>query len=193
MFARPAVLTVVYGLGIAALVGCGRSVSTTHEPMLTNLVDDVFLDGARKQPEGAVRKESLTIAGVWMPVLLMPAPSRVTWPVRFAERVELDAALALTPGGAGAPAGVTLRIGLSDDRWYNEVLRVRIDPAADGAETWRPIHVDLTPFSGWKWSLFYRPSRIAWKLIVNAEGAPGGTLAWRKLAFQTHGLKQRGG
>ncbi len=184
MLARPAVLAAMVGLCAAASMGCGQAPAAP--PLPIDLIHD--LSSARRQPEGAVRADVITIGDASTPALLMPAPSRVTWPVRFSQRVNLDASVALTADAAGAPAGVTLRIGLSDDRWYNEILRVKIDPVAAGAApAWQPIRVDLSPFSGWKFSLFYRPSRIAWKLIVNADATPGGTLAWRRLAVQPRG------
>jgi hypothetical protein len=179
MFARPAVLAALFGLVAAASTGCGRAASAP--PLPVDLIARV--PSARLQPEGAVRTDVVTIGDAATPVLLMPAPSRVTWPVRFPERAELDASLSLTTD----TSGVTLRVGLSDDRWYNEILRVRLDPVPAGSPPWQAIRVDLSAFSGWKWSLFYRPSRIAWKLIVNAEATPGGTIAWRQMAIQPHG------
>ena len=121
-----------------------------------------------------------------VPALVMSAPSRVTWTLQFRERAELTAEVALT-ADPGAPAGdgVTLRIGISDNRSYDELLRLRLDKPAPGtAPAWHPILLDLTAFSGWKWSLFYQPSRRQWKLILNADATPGGAVAWQGLVVR---------
>lgn len=124
-----------------------------------------------------------------VPALVMAAPSRVTWTLQFTERAELAAEVALA-AEAGAPAGdgVTIRIGISDNRSYDELLRVRLDKGPAGAPpAWRPILLDLSAFSGWKWSLFYQPSRRQWKLIVNADATPGGSAAWQGLVVRRAG------
>ncbi|HTL43787.1 MAG TPA: hypothetical protein VL262_05560, partial [Vicinamibacterales bacterium] len=33
--------------------------------------------------------------------------------------------------------------------------------------------VDLSAYAGWKWSLFYHPDRIAWRLILSADAVDG--------------------
>jgi hypothetical protein len=68
---------------------------------------------------------------------------------------------------------------VSDERSYEELARV---PVASGS--WQPIRVDLTPFSGWKWSLFYQPSRRDWKLIIGADPTPAGTIVWRGITVE---------
>ena len=106
----------------------------------------------------------------------MPAPSRVTWPVQLTERAELTAHVAMV--GATTDQGVTIRIGISDNRSYDELSRIRL------GTDWRPIHIDLSAFSGWRFSLFYHPNKKIWNLIVNADATPGGTAAWEGLVVK---------
>jgi hypothetical protein len=146
---------------------------------------------ARVQPAPVpevARIETATIAGASANVLRLTSPARLTWSLRLPVRADLQAEVAFVPDPAGsAPAGVTVRIGLSDDRIYDELFRAPLDGAADGSTVWQPIRLDLSPYSGWKWSLFYRPSRITWKLIVNADPTPGGSVHWRRLRVVAHG------
>ena len=156
------------------------------------------LSTARIQPAATsevVRPGDLTEGGRPTAVLLLTSPARLTWPVRFREHAELDASVALVTGVASMPlhsperppylAGVIVRIGISDDRAYEELVRLSLTPQGDRI-VWQPIRLDLGSYSGWKWSLFYRPSRITWNLIVAADPAPGGTVAWRTLRIQQH-------
>ena len=102
----------------------------------------------------------------------MPAPSRVTWPVQLTERAELTARVAML---SDLNLGVTIRVGISDNRNYDELTRIKI------GTNWQPIRVDLSAFSGWRFSLFYHPNKKIWNLIVNADATPGGTAAWAGL------------
>jgi hypothetical protein len=146
------------------------------------------LAGARIQPAASAdvaRLGEVADAGASIPVLLTAAPARLTWLVRFPARADFDASAGVVPGDPAA-AGVTVRIGLSDDRAYEELARLPLTAHAGPGITWQPIRVDLGAYSGWQWSLFYRPSRINWNLIVAADPTPGGTVAWRALNLRRH-------
>ena len=111
--------------------------------------------------------------------LLLRAPARVTWTVRLPDSPSLTTMAALAPGPDGRVGdGVTIRIGLSDDRYYEDVLRLALTASA-APTAGQPIALDLRKYSGWQWSLFYRPASITWKLILNADATPGGTVALR--------------
>ena len=147
------------------------------------------LSSARIQPaptSDVVRLGELPEAAGLTAALLLTSPARLTWPIRFTEHAELDASVALiaTPAESRpAPTGVIVRIGISDDRAYEELWRLSL-ASQDSRIVWQPIRLDLGSYSGWKWSLFYQPSRITWNLIVAADPAPGGTVAWRTLRIQ---------
>ena len=127
----------------------------------------------------AVHADTVTVAGVTRPALLMRAPSRVLWPVQLtANRAMLRTAVAVMDDHTGATTGVVVRVGISDSRSYNELLRlpVRVEPGS--GPVWQPIDVDLSAYSGWRWSLFYQPYRLHWKLIFNADASRRGRVAW---------------
>ncbi len=154
------------------------------------------LAAARVQPAVEplpVRRAVLDLNGTSTPAILMTSPSRVTWAVRLPERAELHATAAIVPDTDPArAAGVTVRIGVSDDRTYDELARVTLLPPAPGSRAaWHPVVIDLTPYSGRKWSLFYRPSRVTWQVIVNADATPGGTVAIGSLDVRPYGGLRR--
>jgi hypothetical protein len=126
-----------------------------------------------------------------VPALFMTAPARVTWTLQFPETAEVVARVALVDGGA-AGQGVTVRLGISDNRAYHELLREHLPAGAPGSPpSWRTIRGDLSEFSGWKWSLFYHPSRMTWRLIANADATPGGTAAWTGLMVRRAGSSEK--
>ena len=121
----------------------------------------------------------------------MTAPARVTWTLQFPETAEVAARIAIVDAGHGG-RGVTVRLGLSDNRAYYELLREPVPASAPGAPpVWRTMRTDLSEYSGWKWSLFYQPSRLKWRLIINADATPGGTVALTELAVKKAGSSQR--
>jgi hypothetical protein len=151
------------------------------------------LSSARIQPAPSAevaRVGEIADAGVLVPALLITAPARLTWPVRFGEHADLDASVALVPGASAstaAPAGVTVRIGISDGRTFDELGRLALTAASgNGSLAWHPIRIDLGAYVGWKFSVFYRPSRLNWNIVVSADATPGGTLGWRALRIQAH-------
>ena len=61
---------------------------------------------------------------------------------------------------------------MADQRTYESLVEIVV-ARSDG---WKPLVVDLSPYAGWKWSLFYHPDRITWRLTLSAdamEGVPG--------------------
>ena len=68
------------------------------------------------------------------------------------------------PAGRSGGARALFRIGISDERSY-EGARVGGRPRIGaGLE---PVAIDLSKYSGFKWSLFYRPREKTWKVIFN--------------------------
>ena len=62
------------------------------------------------------------------------------------------------------------------DRAYEALADVPLQPSVP----WTPIDVDLSAYAGRKLSIFYRPDRVLWHFILNADavgGAPG-SIAW---------------
>jgi hypothetical protein len=105
------------------------------------------------------------------PSIQTTAPSRLMFTLPIPRRSTFRAAVAL---GGSAPTPTRFRIGISDDRIY-EALADRTLTAAD-RNAWADIQADLSAYAGWKWSLFYRPERRRWRLVLSTDaiaGAPG--------------------
>lgn len=99
------------------------------------------------------------------PAVQMAVPGRVTWTLRLPHGGRLRTSVA-TQGSSP----VRFRVGVSDDRTY-EGLASAVVSASEG---WVPLNVDLSAYAGWKWSLFYRPDRIAWQLTFSTDAlGPG--------------------
>jgi hypothetical protein len=107
--------------------------------------------------------------GAQHPALVMHPTSRVIWQIQMTEPAELRADIARLPGG-DAGAELSVRIGMSDERIYEDHFRERLPHPAGEALAWRPLVLDLSLYSGWKWSLFYQPSRRTWSLVLNVQG-----------------------
>lgn len=139
--------------------------------MLVPVVDliDEF-ERAEKRPSRGFRVPAHTADGVTLPAIVMPIPSRVTWRVPLPRagllRTSVTRAGAV-PGTIGVPP-VRFRIGIADDRIYETLTAIAVAPEQRG---WIDLRVDLSAYAGWKWSLFYRPDRIRWSLVLAADGA----------------------
>jgi hypothetical protein len=167
----------MWALAIALMpAACGAPNNAAPLPLdLVRELPNALIQAAPGAP--GARQEFAAAESGPAPALFMTAPARVTWTLQFPETAEVIARVAIV-GAITGGEGVTVRLGLSDNRAYHELLREPVRASAPGAPPgWRPIRIDLSEYSGWKWSLFYQPSRLKWRLIVNADATPGGTVA----------------
>lgn len=158
---RP-ILTFSVLVTLAFVAGCDL---TKDRPAEVDLL--ALLGEAQKRAAGdvstAVRADVFVAAGDGRMALVMHAPARVTWNVRFPLHARLLGAVA---------GGGRLRIGASNGRTFHEVGRV------DASSTWTIIDMDLRELSEVKWSIFHQPLRRDWQLIFNADATiPGAVIA----------------
>jgi len=150
-------------------VGCGSSGSA----ITIDLIHE--LPNAERRAAGdidaAIRVDRAGPQDDERPSILMTAPARIVWSLRFPPHAHLTTAVRLVGGSAGQ--GVTARIGISDNRIYEQLARV-----VATASEWQTMDLDLRHYAGFQWSLFYRPSNTTWRLNVSADPTPGGTVAW---------------
>jgi hypothetical protein len=150
-----------------------------HAAPVTVAVIDLTrqFDRAEKRPAAGFQIATYSTGGVARPAIVAPVPSRFTCALSLPQHGVFRAYATLadpTPGALASSA--RLRIGISDDRVYEGLAEATLAPGARG---WMDIKADLSGYAGWKWSLFYRPDRITWRLVLAAdplEGAP--TLVW---------------
>jgi hypothetical protein len=174
-------LPIVAAVLIAGAASCARG----NTPIVIDLLAEVPRAERRaaRPVDEAIRTMPIGSGADLRPAIVAAAPARVTFTMKLPPHPKLVTAVALVPdesGGIGA--GVRARIGISD-RMYEQVFALDLTPPAAGSLVWHPVDVDLSAYHGWQWSLFYRPSNIAWRLIFNADPTPGGTLAWANPAI----------
>jgi len=117
-----------------------------------------------------------TVGGETQPTLAAVAPCRIIWTLWFPPRGVVRTAVAALQRG-DAPATLTFRVGVSDDRLYDALAERRITVRADSPPQWARLEIDLSLYSGRQWSLFYRPDSHPWRLVFNADLTEGHALA----------------
>jgi hypothetical protein len=169
---------------VAVIVLAGCRTSTPYAPVpVVDLTRE--LARADQRPAGRFVVGEHIVGRVARPAISAPVPSRVTFSLPLPRHGLLRAFVALeapTPGSAAAP--VRLRVGVSDDRIYEGVATLLLAPSAN---TWTELRADLSAYAGWKWSLFYRPDNITWRVVLAADAttdAPA-TILWGSPAIST--------
>lgn len=136
---------------------------------------------AARDVDVSVRADLSGPAGDLRPSIVTEAPARVIFSSRLPTRARLETAVALVANGDGQLGpGATARIGISDDRRYEALVTIPLDSATSQPRAWHTVSIDLGAYSGWQWSLFYRPWERTWRLIFSADAMPGGTIAWAR-------------
>jgi hypothetical protein len=173
-----------------ALVLCGCRSPTPVAPVpVVNLLRE--MDRADQRPPAGFTLTDYRIDNVAHPAIAAVVPSRLTVPLPLPRRGVFHAFAALDDAPAGArTAGVRLRIGVSDHRIYEGLHELLLTP---DSRTWSEIRVDLSAYAGWKWSLFYRPEQIVWRLVLAADSTDGmpATVLWGSPEIVTDGRSAR--
>jgi hypothetical protein len=136
------------------------------------------MDRADQRPPTGFSVSDYRIDSVAHPAIEAAVPSRLTVPLLLPRRGVFHAFVAL----AGAPGGlqtaaVRLRVGVSDHRIYEGLTELTV---TSGHHGWMEVRTDLSAYAGWKWSLFYRPDQIVWRLVLAADTTDGvpATVLW---------------
>ena len=127
------------------------------------------------------------IAGVHHAVIVAVAPSRVIWSMTLPRRGAFRAFVAARHNSTQASAGsVRVRVGISDHRTYEGLTEAVLIP---GDPHWTEIRADLSPYAGWKWSLFYHPDRVTWRIVLASDpmGSVPATVMWGAPQIVTDG------
>jgi hypothetical protein len=136
-----------------------------------NLIHE--FERAEKRPAAGFQITAYTADGVVRPSIVMPVPSRVTWSLPLPHRGRFRAFLALS--GGHPAAAIRFRFGVSDLHIYEGLAQHTVTAARP---EWVEFRTDLSAYAGFKWSLFYRPDRVTWRVVLAAdvvgEGAAAG-------------------
>ena len=104
------------------------------------------------------------VRGPGGPAIRATSPSRLTWVLRLPRDGHLETAVQTV-----SEARVRFRIGISDERTYEQLGAIELG-RTDGT---RPFVIDLSAYAGRKWSVFYHPDRIAWRLTLSEDAING--------------------
>ena len=151
--------------------GCGRD---EGRMVAVNLVDR--LSAADRRPSAsAFEVVAHVAAGRELPGIRAVVPSRLTMPLVMPRRAVFRADVVLA---GDTPVPVRFRIGVSDDRIYESLAEVTVQPEAGTA--WTEVVADLSAYAGRKWSVFYQPDGRVWRLVLAADAAAGqpGAAIW---------------
>jgi hypothetical protein len=143
------------------------------------------MDSADRRPAGAFALTGYRLDGVSRPAISATVPSRLTVRLPLPRHGVFHAFVALADGPDGRPpAGARLRVGISDDRTYEGLTEVVLAPGTRG---WVELRANLSAYAGWKWSLFYRPDRIVWRLVLAADAVEHGpaSVLWAEPRIDT--------
>jgi hypothetical protein len=175
-----------YALAILAVILCAGCRHVENTPVqAVNLLRE--FDAAEKRPSVGFQIADRQIDGVSRPSLVVPVPSRLTMPLPLPRRGVLRAAAALDPASPDQrAASVRLRVGVSDDRIYERLTDVVL---TQGQRGWVDVRTDLSASAGWKWSLFYHPERVMWRVVLAADAIDGvpTTAVWGSPEIVTDG------
>jgi hypothetical protein len=153
-----------------SLLGAGCAAPQNQQVRVFDLLKTPMVD--RRPPQADIRVEEHTFGGRARTSLVVPPDSRVIWEIPIPRRAVLNAGVAMT--GTPSMDAVTFRITVSDQR-IAEPLAARRITAADSVKGWIHLSADLSRYAGWQWSLFYRPERHMWRIVlatVHDEGSP---------------------
>jgi len=142
------------GVALAASLGagaCGGSVE--NEVSLVSTLGEADKRSNVSDPQFVV--ESVTIDGTARPSILARPHSRLTYKVTVPPDAWLETAFALKPEAWDQPGdGAQFRIGVSDGRVYDELLRQYVNPKR-GDRRWFTARLDLSAYEGRQVSVIF--------------------------------------
>ena len=147
-------------VGLILAAGC-RHAGGAPVPVIDLLGE---LDRAEKRPPQGFALTSHAAGDRVHAAVVAPVPSRLTIPLRLPVRAALQTAVALE--SPDPSAAVRFRVGVSDDRIYEGLGEIVVKGDQRG---WVDLRADLSRYAGFKWSLFYRPDRMVWRLVLATD------------------------
>lgn len=158
------------------ICSCGGAGNRTLVPV-TNLLDT--LDQAERRPFGSTFDVApVTLRGETHRAVATPGGSRITWELHLPDRAVLQVLVALKEEAWTIEGdGVLFRVGVAEGRTHEDLMTRVVNPYGQPDDRkWIPLTVDLGPYSGFKWSLFYHPRDLIWRIVLNTNaGLPGST------------------
>jgi hypothetical protein len=122
------------------------------------------IDSAERRPAAGFDVAVHVADGVARPSIVVPVPARAIWSLPLPRHGLFRAFLTVDAAGTAAPA-VRVRLGISDNRVYEGLAERTLTPGSG----WTEFRADLSAYAGIQASLFYRPDRITWRLVLSTD------------------------
>lgn len=136
---------------VLAVVGWWYYSHTTVKDGTIDLIAALAGADKRSNPEPSASNfqvADVTIDGVTRNAILAKPFSRVIYKVRVPPDAWLDVSFGMRPDSWTLPGdGAQFRIGVSEGRTYDELLRQYVNPK-DGGRKWFSAHLDLSAYEG---------------------------------------------
>lgn len=152
-----------------ALAACAPA-----DPSPVRIVDLVrdFRDAEARPSRAAFEVADVSVSGQSLPTIRTIAPSRLIFVLPVPRRSTFAARVAIEGGVDGTPPQpLRFRVGVSDDRIYEQLSDVLLTPGVQAG--WTELRADLSAYAGWQWSLFYRPEERRWRLVLSTDAVSG--------------------
>jgi hypothetical protein len=151
---------------VLAVVGWWYYSQSAVKARAVDLIAELPNADKRSSPEPLASNfqvADVTIDGVTKKAILAKPFARITYTIRVPPDAWLDVDFAMRPDSWPLPGdGAQFRVGVSEGRTYDEVLRQYVNPK-DGGQKWFSAHLDLSAYEG-------REVR----LILNTDPGPRG-------------------
>jgi hypothetical protein len=160
-------IRILVGLAaVLAVIGWWYHSNMAVKARTLDLIAELPAADKRSNPEPLASNfqvADVTIDGVTKKTVLSKPFGRLTYTVRIPADAWLDVDFAMRPDSWSLPGdGAQFRIGVSEGRTYDEVLRQFVNPK-EGGQKWFSAHLDLSAYEG-------REVRI----ILNTDPGPNG-------------------
>jgi hypothetical protein len=160
-----------YGYGLSIILGVLVGGCDLSHAALSVQVADLArdLDRAERRPSVGYDLAVHVADGIAHPAIMMPVPGRAIWSLPLPRHGVFRAFVTLDRAGAGESA-VRFRFGVSDHRVYEGLAECTLREERG----WTEFRTDLSAYAGFKWSLFYRPDRTAWRIVLATDALGSG-------------------
>jgi hypothetical protein len=152
-------------VGLILAAGCRHRADGVPVPVV-DLIRE--FERADKAPSHGFALQAHAEDTVVRAAIAVPVPSRLTIPLPLPRRGLFRTAVALETNDPAT--AVRFRIGVSDDRIYEGLTAIVVTGERSG---WMDLRADLSAYAGFQWSLFYRPDRVTWRLVLATDAVAG--------------------
>ena len=119
-----------------------------------------FRDAEARPSRASFDVADVSLSGQSQAAIRTIAPSRLIFELPVPRRSAFVARVAIEGGVDGAPAQpIRFRIGVSDNRIYEQLADVLLTPGVQTA--WTELRADLSAYAGWQWSVSIAPRPCA--------------------------------